>query len=223
MYRKTRRNRKRGGGGTSKLPTRMEGYQGKRFPSEEITKRAKRRSTGKTSIPAPRTTSRPRAGSATRSSSRPRSSSKPRSATPKRLSPPKKRSTSARKFSTPKRSTSGRTTTPKRKSPPRPRPPSRKRVGTASTNTQRPKTVSRIDRLSAPKKKYSPPRAATPISKPTSARRKTRYSPFAPSTPISMQGPSLSQQRAMSAEREKRKSLESGSYGMMSGTGNYGR
>ena len=222
MYRKTRRNRKRGSG-TSKLPTRMEGYQGKRFPRETIKKRATMRATGQTGIPAPRTTSRPRAGSATRSSSRPRSSSKPRSATPKRFSPPKKRSTSARKYSTPKRNTSRRTTTPKKKSPPRPRPPSRKRVGTASTNTQRPKTTSRIDRLSAPKKKYSPPRAATPISKPTSARRKARYSPFAPSTPVSMQGPSLSQQRAMSAERKRRKSREEGSYGMMSGTGNYGR
>ena len=205
MYRKTFRNRKRGSGTPSKLPTRKEGYKGRRLSGKVIRDRAiSRTQSHKTGIPEPRTTSRPRSGSRTRSSSR------PRSATPKRFSPPKVKKTS------------GRSTTPKRKSPPRPRPPSRKRVGTASVNTQRPKTTSRIDRLSAPKKRYSPPRAATPISKPVSARRKTRYSPFAPSTPVDMTGPSLSQQRAISAERKKRISAKKYSSGMMAGTGNYG-
>lgn len=205
MYRKTFRNRKRGGGTPSKLPTRKEGYKGKRLSSKLVRDRAVERFKDTSNIPAPRTTSRPRAGSRTRSSSR------PRSATPKRFSPPKVRNKSRRYA------------TPKKKSPPRPRPPSRKRVGTASVNTQRPKTASRIDRLSAPKKRRSPPRAATPISKPVSARRKARYSPFAPSTPVDMRGPSLSQQSAINKERKKRRSAERDRSGMMGGTGNYGR
>ena len=210
MYRKTNRNIRRKGGGTSKLPTRKEGHRGSHFPRAAI-KRAVVRATGESGIPEPRSTSRPRSGSRNRSGSKPRSAT-PKKRSPKKISQPKGRITSR-----------VRTTTPKKKSPPRPRPPSRKRVGTASSKTQRHKTTARIDRLSAPKKRYSPKaRAATPISKPTSARRKARYSPFAPSTPVSMQGPSLSQQRAISAERRKRRAFDKSSYGMMSGTGNYG-
>lgn len=201
-YRKTKRYR---GSGTprSHIPKRSDSAKKKSMTGDYIVERARSRS-GNSRIPTPRRTPRKSGTQSPRRTPRKSGAQSPQ------------------------------------KNLRRPIPPSRKRVATASRNinrfeTTKPKTTkpktrsktpnsrsrSRIDILSEPNMRTITPRATTPISKP---RPTSRNMIFARSTPVAVQGKSLTQIRAMSGERKSRMSAKNSSnYGLGMGQGrNFG-